>query len=242
MTAPGSSATVRRQPSCAARSTLRASGSPASAARSRVVLVWLELARRAACCSAVVRDDALVAHRRRGSCSRPASRCSRGSCSRTPCGCFPATLVTPGFAPALPVVAVLFTLDVHVAMAESTAAQATTSHQEETVLRFKTSETRSALGGSNASRSLGARGHSGRAPVRPSSPATRTRSEQAGSDTTYWMMPGISPQYNVNTTKNIQTGLRHRRSRRSTTHRSRPAPYVPKDAIAGGSRSRWTSQ
>src|SRR5450631_1597149 len=26
----------------------------------------------------------------------------------------------------------------------------------------------------------------------------------AGSDTSYWMMQGISPQYNVNTTKNLQ--------------------------------------
>jgi ABC-type phosphate transport system substrate-binding protein len=62
----------------------------------------------------------------------------------------------------------------------------------------------------------------------------------AGSDTSYWMMSGISPQYNVNTTKNIQKDF----VTQIPPLNNAPFPagtYVPKDAIVAGSFT-WTSQ
>ncbi len=62
----------------------------------------------------------------------------------------------------------------------------------------------------------------------------------AGSDTSYWMMEAISPQYNVNTTKNVDKD--------DVTQipplNNAPFPagtYVPKDDIVAGSFT-WTSQ
>jgi ABC-type phosphate transport system substrate-binding protein len=59
-----------------------------------------------------------------------------------------------------------------------------------------------------------------------------------GSDTTYWMMSGIAPQYNVNTTKNLQGDYVTMIPPVNTA----PFPagtYVPKDAVAGAYT--WTS-
>jgi ABC-type phosphate transport system substrate-binding protein len=61
---------------------------------------------------------------------------------------------------------------------------------------------------------------------------------QVGSDTSYWMMQGISPQYNVNTTKNLQGDYVTQVPPVNTA----PFPagtYVPADAVTGAFT--WTS-
>ncbi|MDQ1461714.1 MAG: hypothetical protein QOI08_3198, partial [Actinomycetota bacterium] len=62
----------------------------------------------------------------------------------------------------------------------------------------------------------------------------------AGSDTSYWMMQGISPQYNVDKVKNTDGDY----VTQIPPLNNAPFPagtYVPKDAIVAGSFT-WTSQ